>query len=225
MTMFSRKSHSPAAALDFFFMMSTFATCSSARYGRAPSTFFAGRADASIVALSPLRSSMNLLMSFIMFFAAAQSRFFGPSPRIASTAAVTSSTPAGGFASDLSSPRSFLERVSSAASAFSTAGIAAAKSRSQSVCILDAASAITDVLAASSLAAAAATSTLDFSPPTTSATSSALSFEDSTSTDLIFTCSTSCITSVDVFSSLSRPLESREMLPSRSARFLASMFL
>mmetsp|Transcript_66860 Transcript_66860/g.164858 ORF Transcript_66860/g.164858 Transcript_66860/m.164858 type:complete len:226 (-) Transcript_66860:2326-3003(-) len=225
MTMLIRKSHRPAAALDFFFMISMLLTCSSARYGRAPSTFLAGMLLESMIPFIPLRSSMNLLTSFIMFLAAFQSRFLGPSPRIASTAAVTSSTPAGGLASDLSSPRSFLLSVSSAASAFSTAGMAAARSRSQSACILDAASATMAVLAASSLAADAATSTLAFSPPTTSATSSALRAAASTSTDLTCTCSMRIATSLDVVSSFSSPLPRRVMLPSRSVRFLLSMFL
>ena len=43
-------------------------------------------------------------------------------------AAATSSTPAGGFPSDLSSPRSFLFKESSAAAALTSAGSAASRS-------------------------------------------------------------------------------------------------
>mmetsp|Transcript_3208 Transcript_3208/g.7732 ORF Transcript_3208/g.7732 Transcript_3208/m.7732 type:complete len:224 (-) Transcript_3208:6448-7119(-) len=221
--MFSRNSHRPAAALDFFLMMSTFLTCSSSRYGLAPSTFLAGIWLLSTIVLMPLSSSMNLFTSFIIFFAAFQSRFFAGSPLIASTAAVTSSTPCGGLPSDLSSPRSFLFSVSSAASAFSTAGMAAAKSLSQSTCMIPAFSAITAHFAASSLAEEAASSTLVFSPPTFSAISSALAFAASTSTDLTLISSSRIATSLDVFSSLSSPLLSLSMLASSVFRSLASM--
>mmetsp|Transcript_46139 Transcript_46139/g.74315 ORF Transcript_46139/g.74315 Transcript_46139/m.74315 type:complete len:225 (-) Transcript_46139:2332-3006(-) len=224
--MFSKKSHRPAAAPDFFAIMLRSFTCSNSRYGLASCTNLSGSLLSSISVFRPLRSSsMNLLTSFIICWAAFQSRAFFGSPFSARMASVTSLTPPGGLPSDLSSWRPFLSMLLRAASAFSTAGTAAARSRSQSTCIFDAASAITAVFAASSLAAAAAISTLLFSPPTTSATSSAFVLAISTSADLIFTWSTRIATSFAVASNLSRPVPRRPMLPSSFSRFCASMFL
>ena len=60
---------------------------------------------------------MNLSTLFMSFCAAAHDLSLGlPSSRMMTTA-VMSSTPAGGFLSDLASPMSFLFSVSSAASA------------------------------------------------------------------------------------------------------------
>mmetsp|Transcript_16447 Transcript_16447/g.44684 ORF Transcript_16447/g.44684 Transcript_16447/m.44684 type:complete len:226 (+) Transcript_16447:3936-4613(+) len=221
--MAARNSHRPAAADDFLRITSMSLTWSSARYGRAPSTFLAGSWLLSMMTLSPLRSTMKRFTSFIMLRAAAQSRFLGPSPRMARIAAVTSSTPCGGLASDRSSSSSFLLSESSAASAFCTAGIAASRSRVHSDSILPAFSAMTAHLAASSLAAAAAVSTLAFSPPTFSAMMSACCLAASTSTLLTLISSSSTATSLDVFSSLSRPLDSRSMSAASVVRSLASM--
>mmetsp|Transcript_66859 Transcript_66859/g.164844 ORF Transcript_66859/g.164844 Transcript_66859/m.164844 type:complete len:222 (-) Transcript_66859:2326-2991(-) len=215
--------HMPAAAEDLDFIVVTLKASLLSRFFSIHS-----HAATGALSLSKLTSCpRNWSTLPIIFLAAPHDTSLGilPPPISTITPAVTSSTPAGGLASDLSSPRSFLLSVSSAASAFSTAGMAAARSRSQSACILDAASATMAVLAASSLAADAATSTLAFSPPTTSATSSALRAAASTSTDLTCTCSMRIATSLDVVSSFSSPLPRRVMLPSRSVRFLLSMFL
>mmetsp|Transcript_17557 Transcript_17557/g.54678 ORF Transcript_17557/g.54678 Transcript_17557/m.54678 type:complete len:302 (+) Transcript_17557:3750-4655(+) len=130
--MWSTHSHRPPAAVLFWRMVST-TNHSLSRSGRMALKLLLGTPPASILPLKAASSAMNWLRSFIMTVAAFHDvsvRLALPSERRWSTAAVTSSMPAGGLPSVRSSPRSFLLSESRAAAAAWSAGWAAWRSAS-----------------------------------------------------------------------------------------------
>jgi len=162
---------------------------------------------------------------FISLVAAAQDLSLGLFSSRMTTTAVMSSTPAGGFFSDLASPRSFLFSVSSAASACCTSGSAAARSRSQSACFWPTSTAMTPHLSASICAAAFSALTFSFSMPTCSAKMLADATFCSTSTAMTLASSMRTSTSACVLYSLLRPFSRRSMLSCVALRLAASTFL
>ena len=172
--------------------------------------------------MNPLRVSMNLSTLLIIFVAAFQDLSLGLFCSRMMITAVMSSTPAGGFFSDLASPRSFLFKVSSAASAWSTSGSAASRSACTETCFAATSVAITAHLSASTCAASFSTEAAAFSTSTLAANAPALSTFSATSTAFTLACSTSTSTSFCVFMSLSRPLERRSMLVSVAPRLSSS---
>mmetsp|Transcript_41026 Transcript_41026/g.73744 ORF Transcript_41026/g.73744 Transcript_41026/m.73744 type:complete len:219 (+) Transcript_41026:2173-2829(+) len=199
--------------------------CGSARYERVASTVLLLTFPSSITALNPFNRSKNWSTLPIIFCAAAQLLSLGlPSSRI-STTAVMSSTPAGGFFSDLASPRSFLFSVSSAASACSTSGSAAARSFSQLACFSDTSAAMTAHFSASTCAAAFSSFAFSFSMPTFSAKASASFTFTSTASDITLASSISTSTSFFVLCSFSSPVSSRSIFCCVSCRLALSRFL
>mmetsp|Transcript_14121 Transcript_14121/g.33937 ORF Transcript_14121/g.33937 Transcript_14121/m.33937 type:complete len:219 (+) Transcript_14121:1001-1657(+) len=196
--------------------------CSSSRYGRQASTFFLGTLPRSICSLNPLSRSMNLSTLPIILVAAPHDLSLGLFISRMMITAVTSSTPLGGFFSDLASPRSFLFRVSSAASAASTSGSALSSSACTDTCFSPTALAITAHFSASTCAASFSMAADAFSLLTFSAKAPALDTFSSTSTAFTLACSTRMSTSFCVFISLSSPLLMRSMLVCVTSRFLLS---
>mmetsp|Transcript_1362 Transcript_1362/g.2011 ORF Transcript_1362/g.2011 Transcript_1362/m.2011 type:complete len:219 (-) Transcript_1362:6662-7318(-) len=194
--------------------------CSSSRYGRQASTFFLGTLPSSMFCLKPLSRSMNLSTLPIILVAAPHDLSLGLFCRRMMITAVMSSTPLGGFFSDLASPRSFLLRVSSAASAAWTRGSALSSSACTDTCLAATSVAIVPHFSASICAASFSMFAFDFSMATLAAKASAEPTFSSTSTAFTFACSTRMSTSFCVFISLSRPLDRRSMLMPVTSRFL-----
>ena len=134
-------------------------------------------------------------------------------------AAKTSSTPAGGFAMVLHSPRSFLSRVLSAAIAASTMGSAMARSLSVEDCLADTSSWMMATSLACTWALAVSTSTMAFSFDTTSAMPSDTVLFWSAASSEIFRSASICSTAAAVSRSLVRPLDRRSIPSSASLRF------
>ena len=132
----------PAAALDFFLMISN-VKCSIARYCLTFWKLTSGTSPLSIRSFRPLRRALYAATSVIRSCVAFHVRSFGiprwsvaisvAPPAFASStrvAANTSSTPPGAFAIPFTSPNSLLSRQSSSASASRSAAFASARAAS-----------------------------------------------------------------------------------------------
>mmetsp|Transcript_92475 Transcript_92475/g.135170 ORF Transcript_92475/g.135170 Transcript_92475/m.135170 type:complete len:241 (-) Transcript_92475:795-1517(-) len=174
--------------------------------------------------ISTLRNWSTLA---IIFLAPFQLISLGFLPPLVSqiTAAVTSSTPAGGLARDFNSVIDFLSRVPNAASASRMMGSAASRSLSHSFWNAITSSAIAEHLASSTAAPAFCSSAIAVSLPTTTISSSVASFLASTIIISLtrFSCSSAtCSAALFIFSN---PFSSRSFRTRISDFLLSSIRL
>mmetsp|Transcript_12957 Transcript_12957/g.30918 ORF Transcript_12957/g.30918 Transcript_12957/m.30918 type:complete len:234 (-) Transcript_12957:799-1500(-) len=231
--MLMTQSARPAAALDFL-RMASLLKCSSFSNGSTALKFCSGTLWSSMTCLNSLRFCMNFSGLFIIFCAdfhdlsltrpCLSTSTVGSMVAIRCiTAAVMSSTPAGGLLKALASWKSFLSNVSRAASACSTRGMAFARSASQLACCSETSFWICAHVSASTLALSLSAVTFSFSLPTSSANASAATFFSSTTTCFSLRSASSPVTFSCVSRSLSRPLLRRSLRPSTICMFLLSM--
>jgi hypothetical protein len=230
--MLTTKAQSPAAA-EFLAAMASALKCSSARYRRTSFQLVAGTRPASTCAFISLSvSTYSWMLPSSAFLQASQEVSFTlpffwtgtfPCTPASSTMveAKTSSTPCGGLAMVLHSARSFLLSVSSAAMAFSTAGSALARSASVSRCFTATSPWILVTSSFSTRAFSVSASTTARSRATVSAMPSATARFRSASSSFPLSSSSMRVTSSPVSRSFCRPLASRAMTPSASARLRA----
>mmetsp|Transcript_31313 Transcript_31313/g.78076 ORF Transcript_31313/g.78076 Transcript_31313/m.78076 type:complete len:210 (+) Transcript_31313:4233-4862(+) len=140
-------------------------------------------------------------------------------------AAVTSSTPAGGFLSDFSSPRSLTFNESRAADAAMSAGSAAANLVSMSAFMAMTSASFFSAAAAMTFALAASSPAFPFSSSSLGIIASTSAFFASTSTAFTLISSSSSATPAAVDSSLSTPSESFLMFEKIFARRSKSIAL
>mmetsp|Transcript_35994 Transcript_35994/g.94709 ORF Transcript_35994/g.94709 Transcript_35994/m.94709 type:complete len:234 (-) Transcript_35994:728-1429(-) len=227
--MLMMKSVRPAAAFDFLRWIST-SKCSSLSSSWMLAKLDLGSSPSSMRCLKPSIVSRNLGGGDIMACAAFHdvSTFLKGMSLVCSRqmhAPVTSSTPAGGFLSDLSSPRSLTLRPSSAAAAATSAGSAAASLTSMPAFISMTSFSLMVAAEAILLALAASSPALDFSSSSLGIIASTSCFLASTSTALILICSSSPATDSAVASSLMTPFDRRVMLACTASRRLESIDL
>mmetsp|Transcript_73037 Transcript_73037/g.145235 ORF Transcript_73037/g.145235 Transcript_73037/m.145235 type:complete len:234 (-) Transcript_73037:6625-7326(-) len=210
--MLMMKSVRPAAAFDFLRWISTSNHSSFSR------SWMLGKLDlgtkpSSMRCLKPSIVSRNLGGGDIIIWAAFQlvSTFLKGMSLVCSrqsAAAVTSSTPAGGFFSAFSSPKSLTVRPSSAWAAATSAGSAAASLTSISAFIATTSASFLVAAEAMTLALAASSPALPFSSSSLGTIASHSAFFASTSMDLAITSSCSTDTEAAVDSSLMTPSDS-----------------
>mmetsp|Transcript_72856 Transcript_72856/g.199925 ORF Transcript_72856/g.199925 Transcript_72856/m.199925 type:complete len:230 (+) Transcript_72856:4250-4939(+) len=229
MLMLMIKSVRPAAAFDFLRWIST-SKCSSLSRSWMLAKLDLGTRPSSIFCLKPSITSRNLGGGDIIACAAFHdvSTFLNGMSLVCSRqmhAPVTSSTPAGGFLSDLSSPRSLTFSESSAADAATSAGSAASSLVSMPAFIAITSASFFSAAAAMMFALAASSPALPFSSSSLGIIASTSAFFASTSTALILISSSSSATPAAVVSSLSTPSDSLRMLSSIRLRRSASIAL